>query len=208
MTRNLYKFIAAGALALSTVGAQAAVLTFENALPTPTGPNFFLADYFGFKFGTNDLATTAWFYTDQITPFYTPQSPSHYIATDFQLYTGGAFEAAQSITSAVDFVFDGAWFSGEGQIRYQLYNNGALVHTSGNSVALNDTQPIFFASGYSGLVDELVVLGKQGFYAMDDFTYNTRQNVVPEPTSLALVLLAGAVGVGVTRRRSVAVSAA
>lgn len=205
MNRILRNFVTSAALASATVGAQAAVLTFEDMLPVATGPNFFLADYKGFKFGTNSIATTAWFYTDDVTVFYTPKSPTHYIATDFSLYTGAAFEATQSITSSVDFVFDGAWFSGEGQIYYQLYNNGSLVHTSGVSSALSDLLPIFVSSGFAGLVDELVIFGKQGFYALDDFTYNSR---VPEPTSLALVLLAGVLGVGVSRRRPAKLSAA
>ena len=208
MTRIFCKLITSAALAFAAVGAQAAVLTFED-VPNATGRHFFLADYNGFRFGDNLLATNHWFYTDQVTPFYTPKSPTHFIATDFQLFNGAPFDAAQSITSTVDFVFDGAWFSGEGQIQYRLFNNGVLVHTSAVSGVLNDTTPIAVNSGFTGLVDEVVVLGKQGFYAMDDFTYNTgRSLVVPEPTSLALVLLAGALGMGVTRRRFGAVVAA
>ncbi len=211
MTRNLCKFIASGALALATVGAQAAVLTFEDMLPFPTGEHFFVADYKGFKFGTNSVATNHWFYTDEVTPFYTPKSPTHFIATSGSPlfpFTGAPLEAAQSITSAVDFIFDGAWFSGFGQIQFKLYNNGILVHTSAVSGSLNDSTPIAVNSGYTGLVDELVVLGQQTFFAMDDFTFNTGRNLVPEPTSLALVLLAGAVGVGAARRRSAAVVSA
>jgi hypothetical protein len=200
VAQTFRKIVASAALACLSVGAQAAVLTFED-VPLSTGRHFFLADYHGFTFGTNSLATNAWFYTDEVTSFYTPKSPTHFIATDFQLYNGTLFEATQSITSVTDFVFDGAWFTGQDQIRYQLYNNGVLVHTSTDSQLLNDTTPIFVNSGYTGLVDEVVILGTQGFYALDDFTYNTGTGV-PEPTSLALVLLAGAVGVGATRRKA------
>jgi hypothetical protein len=202
VTYTFRNILASAALACLSVGAQASVLTFED-VPLSTGRHFFLADYHGFTFGTNNINTNAWFYTDEITPFYTPSSPTHFIATDYQLYTGTTFEATQSITSAVDFIFNGAWFTGQDQIRYQLYNNGSLVHTSADSLALNDSSPIFVNSGYTGLVDEVVILGTQGFYALDDFTYNEGTGV-PEPTSLALVLLAGAVGVGATRRRAAA----
>ena len=208
MTKILRTLISSAALAVAAVGTQAAVLTFED-VPNATGAHFFVADYYGFKFGDNLLATNHWFYTDQVTAFYTPQSPTHFIATDFGLFTGAPFEVAQSITSAVDFVFDGAWFSGEGQIFFKLYNNGVLVHTSVVSGILSNSPPLAVNSGYTGLVDEVVVLGKQGFYAMDDFTYNTGQSLtVPEPASLALVLLAGVLGAGATRRRSGAAAAA
>jgi hypothetical protein len=181
------------------------VLTFED-VPLSTGAHFFVADYHGFKFGTNSSLTTQWFYTDQVSPDYLPQSPSHYIATTPVVGppTGALFEAAQSITSVTDFVFDGAWFTGLGDnIRYQLYNNGVLVHASTDSQTFSDTAPIFAHSGYTGLVDEVVILGRIGFYALDDFTYNEGTGI-PEPTSLALVLLAGAAGVGATRRRAAA----
>ena len=208
MAQTFRKVITSAALAFAALGAQAAVLTFED-VPNLTGAHFFTADYNGFKFGDNLPATNHWFYTDEVTTFYTPKSPRHFVATDFQLFSGAAFDVAQSITSTVDFVFDGAWFSGEGQVQYRLFNNGVLVHTSAVSGVLNDSTPIAVDSGYTGLVDEVVVLGKQGFYAMDDYTYNTGKSLlVPEPTSLALVLLAGVLGAGATRRRTGTAAAA
>lgn len=194
--RTVLALLAAACMGTAT---QAAVLTFED-LPAG-GPQFFLADYNGFRFGTNNIQTTAWFWSDEVTPFYTPSSPTHYVATDFQLYSGGAFEATQGITSAADFVFNGAFFSGEGQIRYQLFNNGGLVYTSTDSAALADATPLFVSSGYAGAVDEVVILGKQGFYIMDDFTYNTQTVPVPEPGAVSLVLLAGFMGLVATRRK-------
>jgi hypothetical protein len=187
---------AAAAVALACVAqaGNAAVLNFDD-LTSTTLPDWFTADYHGFRFGTNNTATTAWFFTDEVSPNYGASSGNQYVSTDFNLYSGAPFEATQGITSAVDFVFNGAYFSGFDQIRYQLYNNGVLVHTSADS-ALLDATPRFVTSGYNGLVDEIVILGTQGLYAMDDFTYN-----VPEPTSLALVLLAGVAGALTLRRK-------
>ncbi len=204
MFRQVHKVMATIAVACFSVGAaQASVLDFEDVFPA-TGPHFFLADYHGFRFGTNDIATTAWFYTDEVSTFYTPSSPTHFIATDFNLYPSAPtdpIQATQSITSTVAFKFDGAWFTGENAIRYELYSGGVLVHTSADSALLTDTIPLFVGSGYTGLVDEVKVFGRQGFYALDDFTYNTAVSI-PEPTSLALVLLAGVAGVGAQRARS------
>jgi hypothetical protein len=42
--------------------------------------------------------------------------------------------------------------------------------------------PTFLASGYSGLVNSIGIVGNKGFFAMDDFTYH----LVPEPSTLAL----------------------
>jgi hypothetical protein len=174
--------------------AHADVLNFDdlgNAL------RFFTANYQGFKFGTNSAADTAWFHTGTATVDYTPHSGRVFAATDYQLYDNeNPWEATQGITNTVDFTFDGAWFSGGDQVRYQLYNNGALVYTSADSAMLSAVSS-WVPSGYTGLVDEVVIVGRQGFYAMDDFTFNSP---VPEAGSLAL-FSAGLLALGALIRR-------
>jgi hypothetical protein len=116
----------AGAIVLTCAMplASATVLTFDDL---GSGQGFFLSNYQGFMFGTNNIVTTAWFHTDETSTFYAPHSGSVYIATDFQLYSGAAYEATQPISSATPFVFNGAWFSGGETVGYQLYL-GIHVH--------------------------------------------------------------------------------
>ena len=176
--------------------ASAEVLSFEDLAGNL---KFFTADYHGFRFGNNDVDTNPWFYTNQTSPFYKPKTGTKYVATDFQLYGQAPFEATLPITSDTDFVFNGAWFTGGAQVRYELFLNGAKVHTSADSPELTAI-PVYLASGYSGLVDSVVILGTQGYYAMDDFTFNS--SLVPEASTSAL-LACGllVIGLQAARRR-------
>ncbi|MEI2677771.1 MAG: PEP-CTERM sorting domain-containing protein [Burkholderiaceae bacterium] len=196
MSNLICKAFSLAALVCLSSASKASVLTFDDL---PPGKNFFVADYHGFKIGNNDIFTTAWFYSDEVSPFFSPSSGTTFIATDLALHTGALFESTQAISSTTDFVFDGASFSGLDAVRYELYNNGSLVFTSADSTALSPVST-FFSSGYGGLVDAVVVRGTQGFYVLDDFTYNSRQNV-PEPASLGLALMGGALVAAFSRRR-------
>lgn len=203
------KLIRIAVAAAAVCGAQmanATVLNFDDLNGyLPPGPpaiqeEWFTATYNGLSFGDLSPTTNSWFYSQRAIPgVYRASSGNTFAATDFASYTGAVLESllpGQTITSTTDFVFNGAAFSGYDQIQYQLLNNGAVVHTSAVYNLVADT-PLFYASGYAGLIDEINILGTQGFYAMDDFTFNQ----VPEPNGLALVLAAGAAGALVTRRR-------
>ena len=192
MARFFSKAAIAAVIGCMGTVAHADVLNFDNL---GAGFGWFTANYQGFKFGTNSAATNAWFYTSDPSPFYTPKSGTVYVATDFQLYSGGLWDDTQPITNTVDFRFDGAWFSGGDQVRYKLFNDGMLVHTSADSVVLGRT-PVWVPSGYMGFIDSVVVVGRQGYYAMDDFTYAP----VPEASSLAM-LSVGLLTLGAVIRR-------
>jgi PEP-CTERM motif len=179
MISTLHKFGCALFVVGAASTAQATVLSFDDL----SGLQFFVANYRGFQFGSGNIDTTAWFHTDQANAPANPSSGSTYLATDFRLYSGALLEDTQPITSTVPFTFDGAWFSGANAVRYKLYDGSNLVYTSNNSAPLS-ALPQFVASGYGGLITAVVVGGTQGFYAMDDFTYNTVPSV-PEPASYA-----------------------
>ncbi len=192
MANFFRKAAVATVIACMGTAGHAAVFTFEEL---PVGLAFFTSNYQGFKFGTNSAATNAWFYTSFATADYRPSSGRTYVATDFQLYTGALFEDAQPITNVIDFKFDGAWFSGGDQVRYKLFNDGVLVHTSADSAVLTGT-PSFVPSGYAGFIDSVVIVGRQGFYGMDDFTATP----VPEMSSVVM-FAAGLLTLGAFMRR-------
>lgn len=188
------KAVLAAFIGSAATVAHADVLNFDDF---SNGLRFFTANYQGFKFGTNNASDNAWFHTSSATVDYTPHSGAIFVATDFQLYNNtNPWEATQPISNTVPFKFDGAWFSGGDQVRYQLYSGGSLVYTSADSQVLTAVSS-WVPSGYMNLVDSVVIVGRQGFYAMDDFTFNSP---VPEAGSLAL-FTAGLLGLGALVRR-------
>lgn len=208
------KLLGALATAVTLAGvapaASADVLTFDGDL---TGSAYFGAvPYHGFMLGCSvGCDVGSWFYSDDNTAKDWYKSPFHSVSTSWD---GVGDTASDSLPIARedggDFYFSGAWFtSGLGtagdvgdpplDIQLRLFNNGVEVANATASLVWDDPST-WLGSGYSGLVDEVRVYSVQGFFGMDNFEYRLPSVDVPEPSSLALSLLALA-GVGAAVRR-------
>ena len=184
MTRLLPSLALAVAGLVATPFASASVLGFDDI----TSDDLVAANYGGLDWSQGD-----WFaFAGEQAPF-TPHSGDVRVATGF-----GDADAATAIGLGAGRSFQGAWFSGyeDVAVRFELYEHGTLVATS-SSLATSAT-PAWLASGYTGLVDRVVVSSlDQGGFVMDDFTFST---AVPEPGSTAL-LAAGLLAIAVAARR-------
>jgi hypothetical protein len=166
-----------GLLAFSATPARAAtVVTFDDLPQTCCSviPN----GYGGINWNGN------WEAGPQAPP-YNPESPPN-VAVEFNVNP-------DAFTFTAPVVFSGAYFSGPDNfstVNFQLYLGGNLEATSA-SLTTSST-PTFLASGYSGLVDNVVVTDSfaEDVFAMDNVTYTT----VPAPPigrGLPVLLTAG-----------------
>ena len=120
----------------------------------------------------------------QWTSYSNPQPPYTPESDPARVYT---FDAQASMTFVTPGqVFDGAFFSGNAfaTVQFEMIFNGMQVGLSG--ILAPSSTPTFLSSGYSGPVDEVLVLSPSpDFYVMDNVTYGTAA-AVPEPSSIAM----------------------
>ena len=95
-----------------------------------------------------------------------------------------------TLSGTVEFL--GAYFSGygtEGNVYFNLYDDGTLVATSAQLTPSGT--PTFLSSGYTGQVNEIGVVGDEGYFVMDNFEFSsggtTTTGTTPEPSSLVLL---------------------
>lgn len=121
--------------------------------------------------------------TDQA---YYPSSSGEFVAFGWLDQLGVTFDAPVQ--------FHGAFFAGFANIAFELYQLGTLVHTSDTlTVNTEETPALWLDSGYSGLIDRVVIRTDNPFaWVMDDFTFTPESPVqeISEPSLVALLLLA------------------
>jgi opacity protein-like surface antigen len=170
----------------STSFASATVLNFDDI----TADDFVSANYGGLDWSAGD-----WFAYGQEQAPYTPHSGDVRIASGF-----GDPDSATAIGLGSGMTFQGAWFAGlEGAtVTFQLYDHGTLVATS--ATLDPSATPTWLASGYTGLVDKILVSSPdQGSFVMDDLTFAA---AVPEPASMTLMFGGLLALAAVARRRA------
>lgn len=107
-----------------------------------------------------------------------------------------------TVSHATDFTFNGAWFatpthsSPAEWINITAYGAGNVLIGSTGNVAINTTEQ-WVAANFAN-VRSLNITRGDGWFTMDDFTYNGAE--VPEPASMALFGL-GILGLVASRRR-------
>ena len=177
--------LAVASLAVAPL-ASATVLTFDDI----ASDDFVSANYGGLDWSAGD-----WFaFAGEQAPF-TPHSGSVRIASGF-----GDPDSATAIGLGAGKTFQGAWFAGyeDVSVSFQLYEHGTLVATS--ATLTTSATPTWLASGYAGLVDEVIVSSaNQGGFVLDDFTFSA---AVPEPASTALLACGLVALAAVARRRA------
>ena len=133
---------------------------------------------------------------------YPAQSPPNVVLFNNNGHFGYGETDVFTVSGTIDFM--GAYFSGPslgGPIYFKLYDNGSLVWTS-NQLTPNPNAPVFLPSGYSGQVNEIGIVGNDGFFVMDDFTFSSGGGgTTPEPSSLALFGTGVVAFAGMLRRK-------
>lgn len=171
--KKLLLVTAAAVLASMSFGT---VLDFEDL----TGSSTMVDGYGGITWSPG-----AWNHYDSPQPPYNPGSGVQ------RIY---CMDPSNSFLFQTASVFDGAFVNGHGagdgygDVRFDMYLSNVWVATSASAPLDGSGVGMFLNSGYSGLVDKVVVTGTTDYFIVDDVTFNS----VPEPASMAVLALGGA----------------
>ncbi|WP_077037055.1 PEP-CTERM sorting domain-containing protein [Pelomonas sp. KK5] len=193
MSKYFYAAALAAFLSAAAPAAQAStVLSFDDIGAGGAVP---------VNYGGLDWSAAGWsYYAGENAP-YTPHSGDYRAALGwYDDSEAAAGQASSAVRFTAPAVFEGAWFAGlqGATVSFDLYLGGAKVWSSA-TLDPNATAT-FLASGYAGLVDQVVLRGPALYAAtMDDFTFTA---AVPEPSEYALLAAGlGVVSLVVRRRR-------
>ncbi len=189
--KSMVKMVFAVVLAMSLLGIAAYAGTTDCNFDSFVGSGTVPDGYCGINWGG------VWTYYDSPQPPYNPHTPPERV---YSPDTGAGQYGFNFITPEV---FQGAWFAGYSfaELYYNLYYQGNLVYSSSANPLFPSDTPTFYASGYNGLVDQVEIFSQANdFYVMDDVTYGSGGNNVPEPASLFL-MGSGLLGLGGLARK-------
>ncbi len=201
MRKILCFFVATAIVIGSVVGANAAVLTFDDLFGGGGQP--ISNGYQGFNWNNMGAVDTAYMATGYGTNGYTNGmvSPNN---VAYNLVGNPA-----SIYSNTQFDFNGAYLTAAWNngltINVKGYNGANLLYDS--TIVVDTFAPTFFNFNFLGVtkVDfnsyggtSAGYVGSGTHFAMDNFTYNA--SAVPEPSTI-LLLGSAMVGLGLTRLR-------
>jgi hypothetical protein len=200
MKKMVLALMLAGA---SVAPAGAVVVNFDDL----SGAAVLTGSYGGINWGGN------WRHYDTVQAPYTPASGTQRIFRNYSIWGVGVADIP--FTFNTDVVFEGAAISGYAisPVVFMLFNDGSLVHTT--AAFTPSSIPTFAATGYTGLVDEVRVSGRQ-ILTLDNVTYSPFRATppegpidrdgpagIPEPGSWAMLITGfGLVGALLRRRRA------
>lgn len=171
--RTFHKVLILALIVFSPLSAST-VLTFDDiVVPSQFAVVELPTNYGGISWG----AEFGVFSRNQFP--YGPRSAPNSVVTD-RLPNQGTLPTFRFLSPVV---FEGVWVSGSDIVSLILMFEGAPV---AYSPSVNTSYPAtYLATGYSGLVDSVSIIGTNGGYALDNLTFTSAS--VPEPSSTMLL---------------------
>jgi len=111
----------------------------------------------------------SWAHSDASDPWYSVNGRTRMFSVGSQ----------SPIRTGQDIVFGGANVVTAADFSFELYYRGSLIHTTEVVTPNIGGAPVWLASGYSGLIDELRYVSSINAFGVDDFSYALALDVSP-----------------------------